>query len=130
MKMSREARRTARELAKLSMVDRHVVAARVETISSELVEKKPRSYLLILKEFTRLIRLELEKRHALIESAAALDAAGAAEIENNLKQKFGSDITTEFHVVPSLLGGLRVKLGSDVWDGSVHGRLSSLSKQL
>jgi len=130
MKISREARRTSRELAKLSMVDGYVDAARVEMISSEVVEDKPRSYLLILKEFTRLIRLELEKRHAVVESAAALDATGRAEIENNLKQKFGSDITAEFHIVPTLLGGLRVKLGSDVWDGSVRERLSSFSKQL
>lgn len=130
MKISREARRTARELFKLSLVDGHVDANRAEEISGRLAEAKPRDFLQILKEFTRLIRLELAKRHAVVESAAALDAATTADIEQNLKQKFGPDITAEFHTTPALLGGLRIKLGSDVWDGSISGRLALLSKQL
>jgi len=130
MKISREARRTARELFRLSLVDGHVDAGRTEEISSGIIAAKPRSFLQILKEFTRLIRLELGKRHAIVESATTLDAATTADIEQNLKIKFGGDIAVEFHIAPSLLGGLRIRLGSDVWDGSVSGRLFSLSKQL
>ena len=130
MKISREARHTARELFRLSLVDGHVDASRAEEISSGIVAAKPRSFLQILKEFTRLIRLELDKRHAIVESAISLDAATMADIAKNLKQKFGSDITAEFHAAPLLLGGLRIRLGSEVWDGSVSGRLSSLSQQL
>jgi F-type H+-transporting ATPase subunit delta len=46
------------------------------------------------------------------------------------KQNSGSDITIEFRTSPALLGGLRVKLGSDVWDGSVNSRLAAFSQQL
>lgn len=130
MKISREARHTARELFRLSLVDGHVDASRAEEISSGIVAAKPRSFLQILKEFTRLIRLELAKRHGIVESAISLDAATMADIAKNLKLKFGPDITAEFHTAPPLLGGLRIRLGSDVWDGSVSGRLSSLSQQL
>ncbi|MFZ4682157.1 MAG: F0F1 ATP synthase subunit delta [Terrimicrobiaceae bacterium] len=130
MKISRESRRTARELFKLSLVDGHVDASRATEISGRLADEKPRDFLQILKEFTRLIRLELAKRHAIVESAAALDAATKSDIETNLKHKFGPDITAEFHTTPALLGGLRIKLGSDVWDGSVSGRLAALSQQL
>jgi F-type H+-transporting ATPase subunit delta len=128
MKISREARRIARELFRLTLVNGRVQAARVEEISSRLVAEKPRSYLAILKEFTRLIRLELAKRHAVIESAAPLDKATAADIESNLRQRFGADITIEFLTNPSLLGGIRIKLGSDVWDGSISSRLAALTK--
>lgn len=128
MKISREARRTARELFRLSLVNGHVNASRAEEISTALVTERPRSYLAILKELTRLVRLELSKRHAVIESAAALDAASIQEITGNLQKKFGSDITTEFLINPALLGGLRIKLGSDVWDGSISSRLATLSK--
>jgi F-type H+-transporting ATPase subunit delta len=130
MKISREARRTARELFRLSLVDGRVDQSRVAKIADDVTAEKPRNFLQILKEFARLIRLELEKRHAIVESATALDAATTSEIENNLKTKFGRDITAEFHTIPSLLGGLRVRLGSDVWDGSISGRLLALSKQL
>ncbi len=130
MKISREARRLARELFRLSLVDGRLDANRVATISERLVAEKPRAYLQILKEISRLVRLELERRHAVIESAAPLDEASARNIANTLKQRFGSDITTEFRTSAGLLGGLRIKLGSDVWDGSISSRLAAFSQQL
>lgn len=128
MKISREARRTARELFRLSLVSGRVDAGRVTVISERLVAERPRGFFEILKEFTRLVRLELSKRHAVIESAASLGSDAVNEITGNLKKKFGQDITTEFVINPSLLGGLRVKLGSDVWDGSISSRLAALTK--
>ena len=130
MKISREARRTARELFRLSLVDGRLDATRVSEISQRLITEKPRSYLQILKELARLVRLELDRRHSIIESARPLDEATAAGIAKSLKLKFGDDITTEFRTSPDLLGGLRVKLGSDVWDGSISNRLNTLSQQL
>lgn len=130
MKISREARRLARDLFRLSLADGRLEASRVSAISERLIAEKPRSYLEILKEFSRLVRLELERRHAIVESASPLDERSATNIANILKQKFGNDITTEFRTSPDLLGGLRIKLGSDVWDGSISSRLATFSQQL
>jgi F-type H+-transporting ATPase subunit delta len=130
MKISREARRMARELFRLSLRDGRLDASRVTEISQRVIAEKPRAYLEILKELSRLVRLELDKRHALIESASPLDDASAANIAKTLRTRFGSDITTEFRTTPGLLGGLRIKLGSDVWDGSISSRLNELSQQL
>ncbi len=130
MKISREARRMARGLFRLSLADGRVDTNRLSEISQRVLTEKPRAYLQILKELARLVRLELEKRHAVIESASPLDDASAARIADNLRQKFGNDITLEFRTSPGLLGGLRIKLGSDVWDGSISSRLNALSQQL
>jgi F-type H+-transporting ATPase subunit delta len=130
MKISREARRLARELFRLSLADRRLDASRVSAISERLIAEKPRSYLEVLKEFSRLVRLELDRRHAIVESASPLDERSTTNIANTLKQKFGDDITTEFRTSPDLLGGLRIKLGSDVWDGSISSRLATFSQQL
>jgi F-type H+-transporting ATPase subunit delta len=130
MKISREARRLARELFRLSLVNGRIDANRVGEISQNLIAERPRGYVQILKELSRLIRLELDKRHAVIESASALEGESGDTVVKALKQKFGDDITTEFRTSPGLLGGIRVKLGSDVWDGSVVSRLSELSQQL
>lgn len=130
MKISREARRTARGLLKLSLVNGHVDAARVTEISERLVTEKPRSYFQILKEYTRLIRLELEKRRAIVESAVELDPAEKSKLETIIKSKFGSDVSIEFTVTPTLIGGVRIKLGSDVWDGSISARLAALQKAI
>ena len=48
----------------------------------------------------------------------------------NLKRKYGSDLTAEFVVNPELLGGMRIRVGSDVWDSSVRNRLQRLQQQL
>jgi F-type H+-transporting ATPase subunit delta len=130
MKISREARRLARELFRLCLASGRLDASRVSAISEQVIAEKPRDYLQILKEFSRLVRLELDRRHATIESASPLDETSARSIANTLRQKFGGDITTEFRTSPDLLGGLRVKLGSDVWDGSISSRLAAFSQQL
>lgn len=130
MKISREARRAAREMFRLSLVDGRLDNARIKDLSGRLVTEKPRSYLEILKEFTRLVRLELASRHAVIESAAALPDEQTSRLAAGIKTRFGNDITTEFRVQPDLIAGIRIKVGSDVWDGTVRNRLNTLSQQL
>jgi F-type H+-transporting ATPase subunit delta len=46
-----------------------------------------------------------------------------------LKKKYGPQIQPEFSVDPGLLGGMKIRVGSDVWDGSVKNRLERLSEQ-
>ncbi len=125
MKLSRDARRQTKELFELAMVDGRLDADRLGRIATEITERKPRSYVQMLKFLTRLARLETARHHAVIESATPLAEAIRAEITASLIARFGQ-ITAEFHHNPELIGGLRVRLGSDVWDGSVQSRLEAL----
>jgi F-type H+-transporting ATPase subunit delta len=95
-----------------------------------LIKKKPRHYIQVLEAYQRLLRLEVEKRTATIETATALPRDAAAPILANLKRKYGSDLTGRFVVNPELLGGMRIRVGSDVWDSSVRNRLHRLQQQL
>ena len=90
-----------------------------------MVEKKPRNYIKVLESYQRLLRLELEKRSATIESASELSPRIGTKIVANLKRKYGNELTTEFVVNPDLIGGMRIRVGSDVWDGSVRNRLAA-----
>ncbi|HZC59099.1 MAG TPA: F0F1 ATP synthase subunit delta [Chthoniobacterales bacterium] len=91
---------------------------------------KPRHYVEVLKDYQRLLRLEVEKRRAVIESATPLNRSLGDRIIANLKARYGDDLTTEFRTNPELLGGLRIRIGDDVWDGSVQSRLEQLREQL
>ncbi len=84
----------------------------------------------MLKNYRRLLRLELDKRSATVETASEVDPGIRSEIVANLKSKYGNDISTEFQTDPTLLGGMRVRVGSDVWDGSVRNRLQRLQQEL
>ena len=103
---------------------------RVASLVDSLVRRRPRNYLKILEYYKRLLRLEVEKRHARIETASPLDPQGASQIARNLRNRYGADLTTEFVVDPALLGGMRIRVGSDVWDSSVRNRLERLEQQL
>ncbi|MEI6033573.1 MAG: F0F1 ATP synthase subunit delta [Verrucomicrobiae bacterium] len=128
MKLSREARRQAREIFALTLVDGHLDRARLDIAFSGIAENKPRDYFQILKELARLVRLEVASRHAIIESALPIDPVKSGEFEAGLKSRFGS-LTAEFRQNPALIGGLRVQIGSDVWDGSIQARLEEIKHQ-
>jgi F-type H+-transporting ATPase subunit delta len=130
MQVKKEVRRTARELLRASFTDGQLDHGRIISVVDSLLARKPRSYIKILAYYRRLLRLELEKRHARIETAAPLDAEMASEVTLNLGRKYGTDLTTEFALNEELLGGMRIKVGSDVWDSSVRNRLERLEQQL
>lgn len=127
MKLSREARRQTKELFELAMVRGRLDADRIRLIAGEIAERKPRDYVQMLKMLARLARLETAKHHAIVESATPLADSRRSEIIASLSAKFGQ-ITAEFHHEPELIGGLRVRIGSDVWDGSVKSRLETLKQ--
>jgi F-type H+-transporting ATPase subunit delta len=130
MKINKETRRLAKELLRVSYVDGKLDSARVSSLVKSLIEKKPRHYIQALEAYQRLLRLEVEKRTATVETATELPSDAQKEIVENLKRKYGSDLTARFSINPELLGGMRIRVGSDVWDSSVRNRLQRLQQQL
>jgi F-type H+-transporting ATPase subunit delta len=130
MKINKETRQLSKALLRASFTDGQLDRGRISSLVTSLIEKKPRNYVRVLDAYKRLIRLEVEKRTATIESASELSPEAAAEIVANLRQKYGLDVTTQFVVNPELLGGMRIRVGSDVWDSSVRNRLQRLQQQL
>jgi F-type H+-transporting ATPase subunit delta len=126
MKLDKDSRKLSKQLFLASFTDGRIDGAKVATIGRKVADSKPRNSLGILKEYQRLVRLEVGKHHAVIESAALLDQATANQLLVNLRAKYGSDLSTEFKVSPELLGGLRIRIGSDVFDSSVRERLNRL----
>ncbi len=126
MKVSKDALRNARQFLRLTLRHGTVDLATAKTIVDKVIEVKPRHYLAILTAYHRLLRLELDKRHAIVESATEVSAEEQATITADLQTRHGADVTAEFRTNADLLGGIRVKLGSTVWDGSVKSRLEAL----
>lgn len=126
MKVSKDALRTARQFLRLTLRNGNLDLPAAKTIVEKVIADKPRNYLGILTSFQRLLRLEMEKRHAIVESATPLPETEQVTVTADLQLRHGSDITTEFRTNPDLLGGIRIKLGSTVWDGSVKSRLEAL----
>lgn len=130
MKISKEARRTSRQLFRACFADGKLDEARARSVVALVTEKKPRGYIGILENFARLLRGEFERQNAVVESATPISDDMRFQLKAGLAKKYGRELALQFQVVPELLGGIRVKVGSDVWDGSVKARLEALKNQL
>ncbi|MEQ1749905.1 MAG: F0F1 ATP synthase subunit delta [Prosthecobacter sp.] len=130
MKISKEARRTSRQLFRICIADGKLDESRVRTVVNGVASSKPNGYLGILDSLSRLVANEINGQRALVESATQLTPAIAVELQASLSKKYGRALNLEFNVNPELLGGIRVKVGSDVWDGSVKARLEALKNSL
>ena len=130
MKLDKDSRKLTKQLFKSSFTGGRLDEKKVAAAARIVATTKPRNFLGILKEYQHLVRLEVAKHHAVVESAAPLDKKTGDQLLANLQAKYGKDLTTEFKVSPELLGGLRIKIGSDVFDSSVRERLARLETQL
>jgi len=130
MKINKEIRQLSKGMLRASFTDGRLDRGKIASLVQSLITKRPRHFIDIIQNYKRLLRLEIEKRHAKIESATQLAPPAAANIVERLKKKYGTDLTTEFIVDPTLLGGVRVRVGSDVWDGTLRNRLERLKQEL
>jgi F-type H+-transporting ATPase subunit delta len=64
-----------------------------------------------------------------VETAAGLEPAVQEKVLADLKKKYGDQVEAEFALNPDLLGGMKIRVGSDVWDGSVKNRLERLAEK-
>ncbi len=126
MKISKQARRDGRQLFRLCVTSGGLDEDRVRKAVNRVAKGKPRGYLAILTHFHRLVRLELLRRAAKIESATPLSSQMQAQIQSDLVRQYGQGLTFTFLQNPALIGGVRAQVGGDVYDGTVQGRLNEL----
>jgi F-type H+-transporting ATPase subunit delta len=67
---------------------------------------------------------------AKVSSAVALTGDEQSALGEKLDARFGQPLELRFDVDPSLLGGVKVRVGDQVIDGSVKGKLEALAQSL
>ena len=128
MKTSKQAAREAKQLFRLCVSNGLLDRNRVRQVVERVIESKYRGYLVVLSHFERLVKLDQEQHTADVESATILPADLRASVQAGLERLYGPGIDIRFALRPSLIGGIRVKVGSDVYDGSVESALAALEK--
>jgi F-type H+-transporting ATPase subunit delta len=130
MKANRKVRRVARQLFRLCLVDGGLDEGRVRQVAQRIAASGRRGALDVLVGFERLVRLDRDRHTAVVESAAPLGDSLREDIRAGLGRVYGPGLATSFADDPALIGGIRIKVGSDVYDGSVRRRLAALSERL
>ena len=126
VKISKQARRDAKQLFRSCRVNGLLDEAKVRQVVQQVIVTKPRGYIAILSHFQRLLKLDLDRRTARVQSPVPLGDPQQAAIKANLARRYGEGLIFAFSPNPKLIGGLRVQIGSDVFDGSVQARLAAL----
>jgi F-type H+-transporting ATPase subunit delta len=126
--------RHSRLIAKKAFVaarngDGSVDEAKIRELVQLFVEQKPRNYIAILTYLTRLIELAVEENAVRVESATPLADRGAS-VFADLERRYGRASRTVYEENPKLLGGLKIRRGNNIWDGSLSGRLDRLQQAL
>lgn len=130
MKIGKQARRDAKQLFLSCKANGLLDESRVRVAVQEVIARKPRGYLGTLQHFQRLVKLDIERRAVRVEDAIETSPELKAGIRANLEKRYGPGLDVVFAVNPALIGGLRIKVGSDVYDGSVSARLNALQEAL
>lgn len=128
MKNSRQALKEAKKFVRACTTQGFLDEVRALNIVKALIEKKPPGYRDIINALTRLLRLEIQKRTVFVESAGDLDAVVIAKIKEILEKTYGKGLNFEQKTNPALLAGIKIRAGSDIYDGSVAGRLDKLKE--
>jgi F-type H+-transporting ATPase subunit delta len=130
MNVSRKVKRTARRLYRACLVDGALDARRVRAVAARLGTSRARGSLAMLSAFHHLVQLDHQRHSAVVESAAPLDPTMRGGFEQQLRRLYGAGVVASFSENPSLLGGVRIKVASDVYDGSIRARLAALQARL
>lgn len=128
MKISKQSRREAKELFRACLANGSLDENRVRQVVQRVIQSKPRGYLGILSHFQRLVKLDIDRRTAKVESATSLPPDFQTRVQTGLSRLYGPGLNISFAQNSALIGGLRIKVGSDVYDGSIQARLAALEE--
>ena len=129
MKTTKQIRREARRLFQLCLVNGVLDEARVRQVVQGVLQFKRRGSHDLLSHFLRLVKIDRSRHTAEVESAASLPADLQASVQAGLERIYGPGISISFAESPALIAGMRIKVGSDVYDGSIKAGLAALEKR-
>ncbi len=128
MRGSKQIRNTAKKLLQMSLENGEVSAERVSAVLNSLKAHPPRQYKAVLRGYLSLIRRELALSQAVVEHAGPLSGEILQSVESAFSSIYGRSVTAVAKDNPDLIAGLRIRVGSDVYDASIAQRLHELAR--
>ena len=97
----------------------------------QYIEKhRPAGSIAILKAYQRMIAAEVARGQAVVEHAGLAQAPALDAISAALSRKYGRSISWVAKRKDTLIAGLRIRVGDDVYESSVAGQLATLARSV
>jgi len=128
MKRDKKINQFAKRLAELSKEDGVVTEARVNEVLAGLKQSAPRNHLPLLKTYLTVLRREIARQTALIRTPGALAPEAIGAIEASFTKLYDRPVRARVEPDTSLIAGVTIRVGDDLYDATVAGRLKRLAE--
>lgn len=122
-----QVKRQSRLLFRWCLVNGELDERRAHEVVSHVLQSKRRGYIAVLGEFRRLMKLDYSRHAAKVESAMPLRPDLQTRLQTSLRSVYGERIRTQFLENADLIGGMRIRVANDIYDGTVTSRLTALA---
>jgi F-type H+-transporting ATPase subunit delta len=112
-----------------------LLASKVDAVTLRLVElvvTQPRGRAIdaAVEELARLAAERQRRLIAIVQAAVDLTARERTQLSARLKEIYGHDVRLQVEIVPDVLGGLTIRVGDELIDGSIASRLEAARRRL
>jgi len=123
------------EAAKIAVTQRLASKMKASELAAKTLEVLVRFHRIndisaILAALAAYVNRELGVAVAEVRSAKSLSPDEIAQLADTLGKKIGKKVELDIHTDPALLGGFVARIGSEVWDASVIGKIQKFRESL
>jgi F-type H+-transporting ATPase subunit delta len=126
----KQVQQLARQFFKLSTDEGVLSAERVTGVLQYIEKHRPAHSFAVLKAYKRLIATEIARGQAVVEHAGPVSDSVLAGIATAMTQRYRRPVVSLSRRNDTLLAGLRVRVGDDVYESSVSGQLANLASSV
>ena len=120
----------AKKLLELSKDNGVVTESKVAEVLAGFQQVQHRRHLTVLKTFLNYLRREVALQTAVVSTPTGLSDDALKAIEVQFSKLYNRPVNVVTQPDTSLIAGVRVRVGDDVYDASVAGRLQRLAESV
>ena len=130
MKRDQKITKLAKKLLELSKDSGVVTESKVAEVLAGFQQVQHRRHLTVLKTFLNYLRREVALQTAVVSTPTGISEDALKAIEVQFSKLYNRPVNAVTQPDTSLLAGVRVRVGDDVYDASVAGRLQRLAESV
>jgi F-type H+-transporting ATPase subunit delta len=130
MKRDQKITKLAKKLVELSKENGVVTESKVSEVLAGFRQAQHRHHLAVLKTFFGHLRREVALQTAVVSTPAVLSDDTLRAIEAQFSKLYNRPVSAVTKKDTYLIAGVRVRVGDDVYDASVAGRLQRLAESV
>jgi len=119
MKATKQVKREARQLFRMCHVKGVISESRVRQVLQSVLKTKRRGYRALANQFERLVKLEQAQQPPTIDRATPL----SPDLQSAVRERLARSYSELLNTSRSSSFGMRIRVASDVYDGSIRARL-------